>query len=208
MSATITTLLFDLDSTLLPVDTDALVEGYIGELAAYLAPWVNPTELPRRLLQATAAMIGSDDGQTNNLEVFCSHFLPLIGRERAEMEPVFDRFYTERYPRLQRYVQPGRTGLEVSAWAAGQGYELVLATNPVFPAVAARQRMRWAGIDHLPWRLVTAIEDMHWCKPRPEYYREVLARIGRDPAQCLMVGNDADEDLAAAAGGRGRAPAR
>ncbi len=58
--------------------------------------------------------------------------------------------------------------------ARRQGYKLVLATNPIFPGVAIRHRMRWAGIDDIPFRLVTTMEDMHFCKPNPKYYVEIV----------------------------------
>jgi FMN phosphatase YigB (HAD superfamily) len=39
---------------------------------------------------------------------------------------------------------------------------------------------------------------MHYCKPNPSYYLEVLERMGCAPDEALMVGNDVEEDLAAA----------
>ena len=38
---------------------------------------------------------------------------------------------------------------------------------------------------------------MHYCKPQIEYYREILEIINKRPEQCLMVGNDAEEDMIA-----------
>jgi len=40
---------------------------------------------------------------------------------------------------------------------------------------------------------------MHFCKPNLEYFEEVLSFIDRKPEECLMVGNDVEEDLAAGA---------
>ena len=34
-------------------------------------------------------------------------------------------------------------------------------------------------------------------KPNPAYYQEVLDKLGVDPKECLMVGNDVIEDVAA-----------
>ena len=35
------------------------------------------------------------------------------------------------------------------------------------------------------------------CKPNPAYYAEILRNTGKQPQECLMVGNDAVEDTAA-----------
>ena len=44
----------------------------------------------------------------------------------------------------------------------------------------------------------TTYENIGWCKPNLDYYREVLRRAGMDAKECLMVGNDVGEDMIAA----------
>ena len=44
----------------------------------------------------------------------------------------------------------------------------------------------------------TTYENSTYCKPDPRYFSQVAERFGLDPEECLMVGNDAEEDLAAA----------
>ena len=73
----------------------------------------------------------------------------------------------------------------------------MLATNPIFPAVATENRIRWAGLTPADFELYTTYENSCHCKPNPDYYRDILTQIGADPAECLMVGNDAVEDVAA-----------
>ena len=31
---------------------------------------------------------------------------------------------------------------------------------------------------------------MHYCKPNPNYYLEISEKIGVDPRDCLMIGDD------------------
>ena len=66
--------------------------------------------------------------------------------------------------------------------ALGRGCELVLATNPVFFLDPIRARVRWAGLDDVPFALVTCAELMFWTKPHPGYYRQILAMTGRRPS--------------------------
>ena len=42
------------------------------------------------------------------------------------------------------------------------------------------------------------METMHYSKPNPDYYREILARVGASPEHSLMVGDDPDKDIAPA----------
>ncbi len=75
---------------------------------------------------------------------------------------------------------------------------MVLATNPIFPAVATQNRIRWAGLQPESFRLYTTYENSHYCKPNLKYYEEILQNIGFQPEECLMIGNDVTEDMVTA----------
>ena len=77
------------------------------------------------------------------------------------------------------------------------GFDLILATNPIFPAIATQSRIRWAGMLPEDFRLVTTYENSHFCKPNPNYYRQILHNLNLQPEECLMVGNDVAEDMVA-----------
>jgi FMN phosphatase YigB (HAD superfamily) len=79
------------------------------------------------------------------------------------------------------------------------GFQVAIATNPIFPERAIRERLRWLEIEDLPYDLITAYETMHFCKPSPDYYLEVLQLLKVAPEDCLMIGNDVEEDLSAQA---------
>ena len=78
-----------------------------------------------------------------------------------------------------------------------KGYRLVLATNPIFPAIATESRIRWAGLEPKDFEFYTTYENSGYCKPNPDYYREILNRLQVSPGECLMVGNDVTEDMVA-----------
>ena len=73
--------------------------------------------------------------------------------------------------------------------------KIVLATNPLFPQMATVNRIRWAGMSPEDFCLVTTYENSHYCKPNPKYYMEILEKIGCQPEECIMVGNDVTEDM-------------
>ncbi len=64
----------------------------------------------------------------------------------------------------------------------------MIASNPLWPSIAQNKRLAWAGLGDLDFDLVTHIENMTYCKPRVEYYREICVKIGERPEACLMVG--------------------
>lgn len=178
------------------MDTEAFVEQYMKALAPYVAEVIPPDQLIPLLWDATRRMIENTDPTRTNEEVFTQHFLDRSGLEKEAIWPLFERFYAEHFPTLKQYVEPGTRGREVVQAALDQGYRIAVATNPVFPESAIRERMRWAEVEDLvEW--VSVYEETHHCKPQPGYYREVAERMEVSPQECLMVGNDVQEDMVA-----------
>ena len=63
----ITTVLFDLDGTLLPMDQDVFVGDYFGRIAAKVAPaGYDPKQLIDTIWSGTAAMVKNDGSKPNS----------------------------------------------------------------------------------------------------------------------------------------------
>lgn len=193
----LTTVLFDLDGTLLPMDQDEFVKYYFGLLAKKLAPLgYDPKALPGNIWAGTAAMV-KNDGSCTNEEAFWKKFAFIYGEDVRKDEPVFREFYENEFSGAKAACGFNPKAAETIHTLKDRGLRLVLATNPLFPAVATENRIRWAGLAPSDFLLYTTYENSCHCKPNPDYYRDILQEIGADPAECLMVGNDAVEDVAA-----------
>ena len=81
--------------------------------------------------------------------------------------------------------------------ARRNGFRIILATNPLFPAVATHTRIRLGGMDPSDFEYITAYENSSHCKPNPDYFRELLEKLGLTPDECVMIGNDTKDDFAA-----------
>ena len=193
----LTTILFDLDGTLLPMDNDVFTKGYFRLLAAKLAPrGYEPKQLVDAIWAGTAAMV-KNDGTQSNEEAFWKIFTGIHGEKVLADKPLFDQFYAADF-----HVARGCCGFNPNAVMAvhtvkEMGLRVVLATNPIFPAVATESRIRWAGLEPKDFELYTTYENIGFCKPNPDYYREIAKRLGVQPEECLMVGNDVAEDMVA-----------
>ena len=190
----IDTVLFDLDGTLLPMDQDVFIQKYLELLAAFMMPYgYEPKKLVKTIWAGTGAMI-ANTGEKTNEQVFWDLFRAEYGPRADTDQPLFEEFYATEFARARTHCGFNSEAAEVIALLKEKGIRAVLATNPLFPRIATMQRIRWAGLDPADFELVTTYENSRFCKPNPDYYREILRRIGKRPEQCLMVGNDARED--------------
>ncbi|MDJ1121187.1 HAD family hydrolase [Olsenella sp. YH-ols2217] len=201
--ADITTVLFDLDGTLLPMDQETFVHAYLGLLAQKMAPLgYDPKQLVKAIWSGVGAMAANDGSRTNE-DAFWDDFAARLGAARLNDKPVFEDFYAHEFQQAQPSCGYDERAAETVALAQNLGFRVALATNPIFPAVATLSRVRWAGMDPDTFELVTTYEDSRTCKPNPAYFSEVAERLGVAPEHCLMVGNDLTEDTAAAQVGMG-----
>ncbi len=193
-----TMVLFDLDGTLLPMDQDEFTKGYFKLLAKKLAPLgYAPQKLVDSIWAGTAAMV-KNEGKKTNEEAFWEVFVQIYGAGRLADKPVFDEYYAVDFDGVRNFCGYSPKAAQTVAWLKSQGFRTALATNPIFPRIATEKRIRWAGLSPDDFELYTTYEDSTFCKPNPAYYLEVAGKLGVSPEECLMVGNDAVEDLAAA----------
>ena len=191
----INTVLFDLDGTLLPMDQEEFVNTYLGLLAKKLATHgYDANHLVAAVWAGTRAMVENDGTQTNE-EVFWSDFCHIFGEQARKDEPLFAEFYAADFGQVRTVCGFAPEAAELIRLLKEKGIRVVLATNPLFPAIATRQRIRWAGLEPEDFELVTTYENSRFCKPNVAYYQDLLEKLGAEPENCIMVGNDVDEDI-------------
>ncbi|OEH86666.1 haloacid dehalogenase [Desulfuribacillus stibiiarsenatis] len=192
-----TAILFDLDGTLLPMDTDAFVKTYMTELAKRVAHIVDSTEFTKALWAGTHAMMKNVDGEKRNDVVFQETFLKLLNIAKEDIWPTLDEFYEIVFPSFSYLTTPNPIAKEVVELALLQGYKVAIATNPLFPEVAIYERIRWAGLTDIPFSFVTVYENSYFTKPHPQYFQQICDALEVNATDSIMVGNDRQEDMAA-----------
>ena len=193
----INTVLLDLDGTLLSVDMEEFMHSYFQAVAESFKGILEPKSLLHNIIKATEYMVRNTEKDKTNQMAFEEEFERLMGCDITPLMSRFEEFYRTDFKKIKSIARHQPLCAKVVETLKDKGYELVLATNPLFPRIAIEERIRWAGIDPACFSLITAFEDMHYCKPQIEYYREILEIINKRPEQCLMVGNDAEEDMIA-----------
>ncbi len=191
------TVLFDLDGTLLPMDQDIFIKAYFSGLLKALTPHgYDADTLVKSIWVGTGAMV-KNDGSCSNEEAFWKSFAGFFGPDVRRDEPLFDAFYRTDFQKVSEVCGFSPMAKTIVDELKAPGCRVVLATNPLFPAIATESRIRWAGLQPEDFALVTTYENSRYCKPNPAYYRDILDQLGCEAADCIMVGNDAEEDMAA-----------
>lgn len=192
---------FDLDGTMLPMDQDSFVKVYFGEICKRFCPVlkIESEALIKGIWKGTSAMV-KNDRSVPNIEVFWKTFAKCCGKEVLNYVKEFDDFYTKEFLETKSVCKYNPAVPEAIKTLKSKGYRLVAATNPIFPTIATQNRITWAGINPSDFSLVTTYENSGSCKPNPLYYIEIMEKLGVEPEECMMVGNDINEDILPAKG--------
>ena len=137
MDNPIKAILFDLDGTLLDNNMEVFLPHYLRLLSARMAPIAPPDEFIAHLMQASDLIATNDGGETNE-KVFAEAFYPLAGHSREEVEAIIAHFYADDFPTLRQHTRRKPEARQVVQQAFDLGYQVVVATNPFFPATAVQ----------------------------------------------------------------------
>lgn len=190
--------MFDLDGTLLPMDMEEFTNGYFKTLVKKCIPHgYDPENLIKTIWAGVKAMVMNDTDSPNE-EAFWEKFVEIYGEESLKDRAIFDEFYDKDFICAKEFTGYNPKAKETVEAIKNAGYTVTLATNPIFPETATRQRVNWTGMDVSDFEYFTTYENSTSCKPNPKYYIELLEKLSYDPKECLMVGNDVEEDMEAA----------
>lgn len=194
------TFLFDLDGTLLQINQKEFTEAYFSELKkVFLNLGFNPETAVKSLWGGTKVMIGNDGAQTNSKRFwdYFSNAMGLSEEQSAAVEAAFDKFYLNEFNNLKSLLRKDNLELprKMVRTLTERGFSAVLATNPLFPMSAIKTRLNWLGLVPQDFCLITDYSGSTYCKPNKGYYNEIFTIIGKEPRQCMMIGNNTVEDM-------------
>lgn len=193
----LTTIFFDLDGTLLPMDEEIFIQAYFRGLVMKLAPHGYEQEGLVKSIWTGVKVMVKNTGECTNEEMFWKAFTDIYGEKCRQDEGIFEEFYVNEFQKVQKMCGFDAKAAEVIAELKRMGYRLVLATNPLFPAIATESRVRWAGLSPEDFVYISTYENSNHSKPNLDYYKEIMDKIGVTAKECLMVGNNVDEDMIA-----------
>lgn len=185
---------FDLDGTLLPMDLDLYLKYYFDSLSAHFcASDPERKKLYDTIMQAIYRAVVNDGSRTNR-QVFIDTFL------QAGLpydEDAYDAYYRSDFAAAKAACGVNPKAKALIEYLKTRNIRLILATNPLYPAVATEMRVRWAGLDKSDFEYITAYENSSYSKPNPAYYTDLASKLGLEAGDCLMVGNDTRDDITA-----------
>jgi len=136
-------------------------------------------------------------GDESNSELTVRTMAETTGQSPEKIRTTLNQFYDEIYPFLQSCIQPVAGVVKLIEELRDAGHKVIIATNPIYPASAVKQRLMWANLpaQDADYDFITSADNMHYAKPDPAYFAEILGRIGVEPDETIMVGDSFRNDI-------------
>lgn len=189
-------LLFDMDGTLVDIDFGGFLDEYLQLLVARFDHLGRPREVGKQVVSSVLAMFKNDVPGRTMLQAFIDDFFPALNLPMEQAEELRD-FYQNEYRKLSHWGRPVEGARELLEVAFSRGLKIAVATAPLFPEIAIRERLRWGGVDDFDYDFISAADVMHVAKPFPGYYQQILDTLDVAPEECIMIGDEAAMDGAA-----------
>lgn len=187
---TITTVLFDMDSTLNSIDEIEFSQKYFKMLHERFFSEFELQYFYDSLTDITIDVMNSRSPRELAVKTFMKEMSKRYKKPQKKLYDDFKDFYATDYNQLEEFVRPAEGAQEAVQTCFDKGYNVVIATTPVFTEAAIMKRLTWSGMGAFTFKLVTHAENMHFSKPLKEYYTEISKKIKKKPSECIMVGNE------------------
>jgi len=184
--------LLDMDNTLLKNPDKEFAIAFLDLFERHFAA-AGIENAAKKYRSAIGVMSSQQQGDTTNRQVT----LELLSDDIELANHTLDSFYSESFPKLKQCISPVDGAVELIHRLRDADYAVIIATNPIYPETAIRQRMTWAGLplEEGLYSLITSADNMHFAKPDPAYYAEILGRVGIEPDEAVMVGDSIRNDI-------------
>ena len=190
---------FDLDGTLLDTYTISFLSRTAKAILKRFYPFYGKRNVLFAIKESTRAVFDNSLGSgKNNYEVMLESALRFSrNKNRDDMEQALWDFYRKDYPALGRHCRPIPGARKVVETLHKRGKKICLVTNPIWPLEAVEERVRWGGVDPGLFHFKTHSQIMHSCKPKMDFYQEVLNQQSLRPSDILYFGDSWKNDYVA-----------
>ncbi|TVR19099.1 MAG: HAD family hydrolase [Anaerolineaceae bacterium] len=192
--------LLDLDNTLIFNDDRVATHAFLQRMDSFGKRYFQIEAFSLIYRDALRKMRAHSCGRQSNMRRLCDNIAQKTQYTIDAITAGLAIFYAEEYPQLKSLVTPRDDAAYLIESLSDAGYTLVIATNPIYPLEAVINRLEWGGLgDMMPlFHFITHADNMHYAKPDLPYYAEVIARIGVEPDEVIVIGDRIDNDISPA----------
>lgn len=191
-------ILFDLDNTLIQNSDIQFAATFLERVDSQLRQQLGLPNGAELFRQGIKSLAKDRDMITTNAEALVHSLSMTTACDPTQLQFALDTFYADMYSELQAIIQPVAGAAKLLVQLQQKDYRIAITTNPLYPPITIEKRFEWGGLpsaDDFPYAFLTHSENTHFVKPSSAYFVEVLARLGYEPDEVLVIGDITKNDI-------------
>lgn len=157
-------------------------------------------ELETAFIVATNQLAMERDMITCNADVLVGNIAKNLRITFNDAEDRLDEFFTLLGGTTRKHMLADACAVPLMNALLQQNLSVAIAIKPVYPETLVLEWLDWAGLSAIFTELafVAHNKNLHFVNPDPAYYAELVARIGVEPDETIVIGHGRSNVLAAA----------
>lgn len=189
--------LLDLDNTLLHNPDRQFALAFMQAMDSHFKQTTNIDNVSSLFRKGIQTLSSHRDMMLTNTQVMEKIISDTTDIPIEQIQETLFSFYNTQYRDLERHTSPIANTQQLIDHILAQDIAVAIVTNPIYPQFAIHARLEWAGLSSYinEFSFITHSDNMHFSKPHPAYYAEVVARIGIEFDEALIVGDSEVNDI-------------
>ncbi|MGQ4832410.1 MAG: HAD family hydrolase [Candidatus Asgardarchaeia archaeon] len=191
-------ILLDLDQTLAMPEQgykfqDEILKGYTKVLSEFFNI---PMEKVVKVVLEVVEEVKRDPQEKYTIaERLFFGFAKKLGVTIIEMLEATDYYYFNEFIKLEKHYKATTGAYEVTKELVDEGYHLAIATDPLIRLFGVVMRIKWIGLERIPFCFISSADTSHAAKPHPLFYKEIVEKCFCKPNEAVMVGDLIENDI-------------
>ena len=188
--------LLDLDNSALDQPDHQFAATFRGAFAQRLEEQTGIKSADGVFHRAIQKLNRRRDIVSSNDEVMTSSIAADVNASVSDIQLKLGALYQSSYEQAHSVASAAPDARQLVEALLDQGLAVAVVSNPIYREATIAQRLQWAGLGDFieSFAFLSSSENMHFAKVDPAFYAELIARIGIEPDEALLVGDKRQND--------------
>ncbi len=188
--------LLDLENSLLDQPSHQFAATFRRAFAQHLEEQTGIKSADGVLRRAMQKLNGRRDFVSSNDEIMTSSIAADLNASVSDIQLKLGSLYQASYAQARSAARAALGARQLVETLLDQGLAVAVVSNPIYRESAIVQRLQWAGLGDFieSFAFLSSSENMHFAKADPPFYAELIARVGIEPDEALLVADKRQND--------------
>ncbi len=188
--------LLDLDNTFLDQADQQSAKTFRRAFAQHLETDTGIASADGVFHRARQKLNNRRDCVATNDELMTASIAADLNAPVSDILPLLEPLYQASFEQARGWTSAAAGARPLAQALLDKGLSVAIVSDPIYREAVVIHRLHWAGLGDFveSFAFVSSSENTHFAKTDPAFYAELIARIGIEPDEALLVSGNRQQD--------------